>query len=371
MAFVHLHNHSDFSILDAATRIPGMVKKAVDEGMPAIALTDHGYMFGIPNFDLECRNYNDDCADAKQWRHDRECYQKGWELEEPEPDAPDAPVHQRAHAQWERDVAAWEASHDLAALDATKPAPLIKPIFGCEAYFITDEYHEKKSPQLRFHLILLAKNERGYVNLMKMMSKAANEEFYYRPRTTLDMLREYHEGIICQSACVQGIIPWNIRNGNFDEAERWALTFKEIFGDDFYIEIQDHGLQPPEWNGWSDRTLSEYLVKLAKKLDIKVVATNDVHYLTREDAQVQDVLSCIGTASHIDDENRKKMTGTEFYLKTEDEMRQIFDWCPEACDNTLEVARKCDFELDWSSMFLPKFPGLEEGETSEERFHKE
>ncbi len=371
MAFVHLHNHSDFSILDAATRIPGMVKKAVDEGMPAIALTDHGYMFGIPNFDLECRNYNDDCADAKQWRHDRECYQKGWELEEPEPDAPDAPVHQRAHAQWERDVAAWEASHDLAALDATKPEPLIKPIFGCEAYFITDEYHEKKSPQLRFHLILLAKNERGYVNLMKMMSKAANEEFYYRPRTTLDMLREYHEGIICQSACVQGIIPWNIRNGNFDEAERWALTFKEIFGDDFYIEIQDHGLQPPEWNGWSDRTLSEYLVKLAKKLDIKVVATNDVHYLTREDAQVQDVLSCIGTASHIDDENRKKMTGTEFYLKTEDEMRQIFDWCPEACDNTLEIARKCDFELDWSSMFLPKFPGLEEGETSEERFHKE
>ena len=119
MAFVHLHNHSDFSILDAATRIPDMVKKAGDEGMPAIALTDHGYMFGIPNFDLECRNYNDDCADAKQWRHDRECYQKGWELEEPEPDAPDAPVHQRAHAQWERDVAAWEASHDLAALDAT------------------------------------------------------------------------------------------------------------------------------------------------------------------------------------------------------------------------------------------------------------
>lgn len=371
MAFVHLHNHSDFSVLDAATRIPDMVKRAVDENMPAIALTDHGYLFGIPNFDLECRKYNDGAADAKQWRHDRECFQKGWELEEPSPDAEDAPIHDRAHAQWERDVAAWNQNHDLSDVDACRPEPLIKPIFGCETYFITDEYHEKKSPQLRFHLILLAKNETGYVNLMKMMSKAANEEFYYRPRTTLDMLREYHEGLICQSACVQGIIPWNIRNGNPEEAEKWARTFQEIFGDDFYIEIQDHGLQPPEWNGWSDRSLSEYLVKLASKLGIKVVATNDIHYLTREDAATQDLVSCIGTASHIDDENRKRMTGSEFYMKTEAEMRELFDWCPEACDNTLEIAKKCEFELDWSQMYLPKFPLLDEGETSEMRFRKE
>lgn len=371
MAFVHLHNHSDFSVLDAATRIPDMVKRAVDENMPAIALTDHGYLFGIPNFDLECRKYNDAAADAKQWRHDRECFQKGWDLEEPAPDAEDAPIHDRAHAQWERDVAAWNQNHDLSDVDACRPEPLIKPIFGCEAYFITDEYHEKKSPQLRFHLILLAKNETGYVNLMKMMSKAANEEFYYRPRTTLDMLREYHEGLICQSACVQGIIPWNVRNGNPEEAEKWARTFQEIFGDDFYIEIQDHGLQPPEWNGWSDRSLSEYLVKLAHKLGIKVVATNDIHYLRREDAATQDLVSCIGTASHIDDENRKRMTGSEFYMKTEAEMRELFDWCPEACDNTLEVAEKCEFELDWSQMYLPKFPLLSEGETSEMRFRKE
>ena len=376
MAFVHLHNHSTFSILDAATRISDMVKRAVEFEMPAIALTDHGYMFGIPDFDLECRSYNTQQKDFRQWSHDRECFAKGWELEEPDLDADDAGPHDLIHAQWARDVAAWEAAGGasnreagLAAVDACKPAPLIKPIFGCEAYFITDDTIEKGTRQRRYHLILLAKNHTGFVNLMKMMSKAANEMFYYRPRTTLDMLREYHEGIICQSACVQGIIPQNILDGNFDEAERWARTFQDIFGEDFYIEIQDHGLEFR--GGFTDRTLDEQLVKLAHKLGIKVVATNDMHYLNREDAPIQDIVSCIGTASHLDDANRKHMEGDEFYLKSESEMRELFSWCPEACDTTLEIAAKCDYELDWTHMYLPKFPGLEEGETSEERFRKE
>ncbi|MDO5108065.1 MAG: PHP domain-containing protein, partial [Coriobacteriaceae bacterium] len=157
MAFVHLHNHSDFSILDGATRISDMVDSAVRMGMPAIALTDHGYLFGIPNFDLACRRHNDDQADLKQWKHDRECFQKGWTLEEPEPDAPDAAPHDRVHAQWERDCAAWDRAHDLADVDATMPDPLIKPIFGCEAYFITDDAIEKVSAtQRRYHMILLA-----------------------------------------------------------------------------------------------------------------------------------------------------------------------------------------------------------------------
>jgi DNA polymerase-3 subunit alpha len=376
MAFVHLHNHSDFSILDGATSIPGMVKRAVDLGMPAIALTDHGYMFGVPNFDLECRKYNSGAADYKQWSHDRECFQKGWQLDEPVPDAPDAGPHDHVHAQWERDVAAWQANGGeanreaaLAAVDACKPAPVIKPIFGCEAYFITDDTIEKGTRQRRYHLILLAKNETGYVNLMKMMSKAANEMFYYKPRTTLAMLEEYHEGIVCQSACVQGIIPQNILDGNFAEAERWARTFQGIFGDDFYIEVQDHGLEFR--GGYNDRSLDEQLVKLARKLGIKIVATNDFHYLTREDAPTQDILSCIGTADQLDNTNRKHMEGTEFYLKTEDEMRRLFSWLPEACDTTLEIADKCNYELDWTHMYLPKFPGLAEGETSEERFRKE
>ena len=369
MAFVHLHNHTDFSILDAATRVDDLVRRAVDLEMPAVALTDHGYMFGVPNFDLACRGYNTAQADFKQWSHDVECFTKGWDLEEPKPDDPASKPHDRAHAQWERDVATWQATHDVEAVKANKPDPLIKPIFGCEAYFITDDQIERGTRQHRYHLILLAKDEHGYVNLMKMMSKAANEMYYYKPRTTLDMLREFHEGIICQSACVQGIIPQNILDNNFAEAERWARALQGIFGDDFYIEIQDHGLTFR--NGYDDRKLSERLVALANKLGIKVVATNDIHYLVREDAPVQDTLSCIGTNAKVDQVDRKRMQGSEFYMKTEDEMRQIFSWCPEACDNTLEIAAKCNYELDWSSMFLPKFPGLLEGETSEERFRTE
>ena len=372
MAFVHLHNHSDFSILDAATRVSDMVKRAVDLEMPALALTDHGYMFGIPDFDMECRKYNDAQKDMGQWRHDVECFQKGWDLEEPEPDAADAAPHDRIHAQWASDVKVWEETHDLDAVRANRPSLLIKPIFGCEAYFITDDCIEKGTRQHRYHLILLAKNETGYVNLMKMMSEAASGDmFYYYPRTTLDMLRRYHEGIICTSACVSGIIPRMYFDGRPDEARRWALTYQEIFGEDFYLEVQDHGLADPNWGGFTDRTLSEQIVRLGRELGIKVIATNDNHYLTRDEAPTQDVLSCIGTASRLDDENRKRMTGTEFYIKSEEEMRELFSWCPEVVDNTLEVAAKCNYELDWSHMYLPKFPDLEPGETSEERFRKE
>ncbi|QOY60135.1 DNA polymerase III subunit alpha [Thermophilibacter immobilis] len=372
MAFVHLHNHSDFSILDAATRVPAMVRRAVDLKMPALALTDHGYMFGVPEFDLECRKYNDAQQDMHQWKHDVECFEKGWELEEPPADAAEAAGHDCAHAQWASDVRVWGQAHDLAAVQANRPSLTIKPVFGCEAYFITDDCIEKGTKQHRYHLILLAKNERGYVNLMKMMSEAASGDmFYYYPRTTLEMLRRYHEGIICSSACVSGIIPQMYFAGRADEARLWALTYREIFGDDFYLEVQDHGLSDPSWGGFSDRTLSEQIVRLGHELGIKVIATNDNHYLTRDDAPTQDVLSCIGTASKLDDANRKRMTGSEFYLKSEDEMRELFSWAPEVIENTLEVADKCSYELDWTHMYLPKFPDLAPGETSEERFRKE
>ena len=235
----------------------------------------------------------------KQWKHDVECFRKGWELEEPEPDAADAGPHDRVHAQWASDVSVWEESgHDLAAVEANRPELLIKPIFGCEAYFITDDCIQKGTKQHRYHLLLLAKNETGYVNLMKMMSEAASGEmFYYYPRTTLDMLRRYHEGIICSSACVSGIIPRMYFQGRPDEAKQWALTFRDIFGEDFYLEVQDHGLSDPAWGGFDDRSLSEQIVRLGRELGIKVIATNDNHYLTREDAPTQDILSCLGTAS--------------------------------------------------------------------------
>lgn len=371
MAFVHLHNHSCFSILDAATRIPDMVKRAVDLQMPAVALTDHGYMFGIPELDLECRKYNDGQKNMKQWRHDVECFQKGWELDEPEADADDADYFDRVHDQWASDVKVWEDSgHDLDAVKANRPKLKVKPLFGCEAYFIKDDCIERGTKQRRFHLILIAKNETGYVNLIKCMSMAAGHEMmYYKPRTTFAMLEKYHEGIICQSACVQGVIQQCVLDGQFDEAREWAQKFKGLFGDDFYMEIQDHGLNFR--NGWDDRKLDEYLVKLAHELDIKVIATNDFHYLSREDAPTQDILSCIGKATTLDDPSRMRMEGTEFYMKTEDEMRELFSWCPEACDNTLEVAEKCSYELDWDSMFLPEYPGLREGETANERFREE
>ena len=408
MAFVHLHNHSDRSILDGATRISDLVRRAVELEMPAVALTDHGYLFGIPDLDLECSTWNKSKDPARmQWEQDCDAARAGEQLkriEAPvEPQAPqlntgpDATPEEidaatRAHNQYLKDHDSWLhemrlwsrrippqfdrecellAQGGIEALQNNAPDPLIKPIFGCEAYFITDDMIEKKSPQLRYHLILLAKNEQGYGNLMKMMSEAANEQFYYRPRTTLDMLKRYHEGLICLSACAQGIIPYHIRHDQPDVARQWACTYKDIFGDDFYIEIQNHGLEPTEWNGWTDRTLSEALISLARELDIKIVATNDVHYLTREDAPIQDIMSCIGTNSKLDETNRKHMEGTEFYMKSEAEMRSLFEWCPEACDNTVSIADKCDYSLDWSHLYLPKFPMLEEGETSEERFRKE
>lgn len=371
MAFVHLHNHSDFSILDAVTRIPDMVKRAVEFGMPAIALTDHGNMFGVPDFDQACRKYNDAQKDMHQWKHDVECFQKGWELEEPEADAPDAALHDRVHAQWESDVKIWNETHDLDAVKANRPSLTIKPIFGSEVYFVPPE-HEGRGSQTRYHLILLAKNEQGYGNLMRLMSEAANKEhFYYKPRVTTDLLRTYGEGIICLSACISGIIPQAIIAGDMEQAELWTQTYKEIFGDDFYLEIQDHGIRSERWRGHTERTVAEELIKLGQKFGVKVVATNDNHYLNREDAEVQDIASCIGTATKKNDPMRMRMQGTEFYIKSEAEMRSLFSWYEEAVDNTLEVANKCNFELDWSHMYLPKFPDLDEGETSEERFRKE
>ncbi len=368
MSFVHLHNHSDFSMLDGATRINDMVKRAVDLGMPAVALTDHGYMYGIPNLGLACDKYNHKMADYKQWTHDIECFTKGWEIEEPPADDPEASPHDRAHAQWEKDMAAWEKNHEIADVEAVKPSPLIKPIFGCEAYFITDDAIERSTKQRRYHMILLAKNQQGYVNLMRMMSEAATSMFYYKPRTTLDMLKKYHEGIICTSACVQGIIQQRIIDGEFEEAEEWLKTFVEIFGDDFYLEIQDHGNDFR--GGWNDRSLDEYLVKLGEKYNVKIIATNDFHYLTREDAHTQDIMMCIGMNANIADEGRMRMEGSEYYMKTEEEMRELFSWYPQACDNTVELAEKCDVELEWGQILLPEYP-LDEGETNESQFRRE
>jgi DNA polymerase-3 subunit alpha len=347
-------------MLDGATRIPDMVKRAVDLGMPAVAITDHGYMYGVPDLALECDKYNHAQADWKQWSHDTECFEKGRPVDEP--DAAD----EVAHAQWAADVAAHEAGQDPSAV---KPKPLIKPIIGCEVYFTPDETLARdRKPEL-YHMILLAKNQTGYVNLMQVVSAAATSGFYYKPRVTLASLREHAEGLICTSACVAGIIQRRILADQPDEALKWATTFRDTFAPgDFYIEIQDHG--NTFTGGVTDRQLDERLIQVATAVGVKVIATNDFHYLTRDDAPTQDLMMCIGMNSKVDDENRMRMEGTEYYMKTEEEMRELFPYCPEALDNTLEIADKCDVELEWGHILLPRYP-LDPGETNESQFRRE
>ncbi len=368
MAFVHLHNHTDYSMLDGATRVKDMVAKAVDLGMPAVAITDHGFMYGVPELAEETDKVNHAEPDWQQWFHDKDNLEHGRPVLEP--DAADA----RAHAQWERDRECLCAGRPL---DEVKPAPKIKPIYGCEIYLTPDnELSRDRKPEL-YHLILLAKNRTGYVNLMKLVSDAAVHGFYYRPRVTLNSLREHAEGLVCTSACVQGVVARKIREDNPEDAIRWAETLRDIFAPgDFYIEIQEHGLTyTSDPNPKTDRQISEQLVAIAKRIGVKVVCTNDFHYLNREDALSEDILTCVGQGKFLDDTDRMKMSRTddgegEFYMKSEEEMRRLFAWIPEAADTTIEIADKCDVELEWNNLLLPTFP-LDEGETNESQLRRD
>ena len=196
-------------------------------------------------------------------------------------------------------------------IDELKPAPVIKPIFGCEVYFTPDDTLARdRKPEL-YHMILLAKNQEGYVNLMQTVSEAAVQGFYYKPRVTLDNLRRHAKGLICSSACIAGIIPRCIDRGDMAGAVSWATTLRDLFDPgDFYIEIQEHGITTD--NGMTDEQLSHNLIEIAQQIGVKVIATNDFHYLTREDAPIQDVMMCIGTGSKIDDPNRIRMTAPSF-----------------------------------------------------------
>ncbi len=359
MAFVHLHNHSEYSMLDGATRVADMVNRAVELGMPAVALTDHGYMYGIPELGLACDAANNAAPDFKQWKHDKATFAEG--------DFGEAPEGEKARAQWERDRATWEAE---GSLDSSKPAPVIKPIFGCEVYFTPDETLARDHKPELYHMILIARNHTGYVNLMQTVSEAAVQGFYYKPRVTLDNLRRHREGLIASSACLSGIVMKNIDNGNPAEALKWAETFRDLFEPgNFYIEIQEHGITTEHGN--TEEQINRQLIDIAHQVGVKVIATNDFHYLTREDAPVQDIMMCIGMNAKVDDPNRMRMTGSEFYMKTEEEMRALFPYCPEACDNTLEIAEKCDVQLEWGKIILPRYPLLDPGETHESQFRRE
>ena len=285
-SFIHLHNHSEFSILDGAVRIADLADAAFQNNMPAVALTDHGNIFGaVPFF--------------------KEAKKKG-----------------------------------------------VKPILGCEAYLAPKSRHDRQADergQLHFHLVLLVENEKGYANLCRLLTKAYTEGFYYRPRIDKELLARHSEGLIGLSSCLKGEVSFLLGKGLDEDAEAAAGTYSEIFGKGrFYIELQDHGLQP-------QKEVNPKLIRLARKLDLPLVATNDVHYYRKEDSESHDVLLCIQTGKKLSDQDRIRFGTTEFYFKSGEEMARLFHEVPEALENTIHIAGRCDFTFPTADHFLPRF----------------
>ncbi|GAA0850722.1 DNA polymerase III subunit alpha [Paenibacillus glucanolyticus] len=294
-SFVHLHVHSEYSLLDGAARIGDLVREAAALGMKSLALTDHGVMYGaIPFY--------------------KACLAQG-----------------------------------------------IKPIIGCEAYITAGSRKERGSrkDQPIYHLILLAKNEVGYRNLMKLCSIGHLEGYHYRPRIDMEALAAHHEGIICLSACLGGEVPQHLLHGREAEAKAAALRYQAIFGDDYYLELQDHGI--PE-----QKRVNPQLIALSRETGIPLVATNDVHYLTEEDAEVQDVLICIGTGKAVEDEDRLQIQTNQLYLKSGSEMERLYPHVPEAIQNTAKIADQCNLELEFGKSILPEYSSLPEGKNAAE-----
>lgn len=297
MGFVHLHVHSEYSLLDGACKLDELVEQAVNFNMPAVALTDHGVMYGVIDF-----------------------YKIAKEKE-------------------------------------------IKPIIGCEVYVTPDSRFEKKGQRGDlFHLILLAKDFEGYKNLTKLVSLSFIEGFYYKPRVDKELLREYSKGLIALTSCLAGEIPTYILNNRIDKAKEAIREYLDIFGEDFYLELQDNGLEEQKY-------VNERLIELSKEFNIPLVATNDVHYLNKEDAEIHDILLCIQTGSKLNDKDRLRFKTDEFYFKSEEEMSKIFGNIPEALENTIKIAEKCNLELPLNKVILPVFE-VPEGETLDSYFER-
>ncbi len=289
--FVHLHLHTEYSLLDGATRIDDLLKRCVEYEMPAVAITDHGNMY---------------CA--------------------------------------------WKFMKAAAAINKDEEGNFVqkvKPIIGCEFYMCENLYNVGWENKEYYHLILLAKNNTGYYNLCRLNSIAFVDGFYYKPRIDFETLKKYHEGLICLSACIAGQLPRLFMADRPDEARELALQYKELFGEDYYIEIQRHGIADED-------AVMPQLVALARELNIKIVVTNDVHYLNKEDAEIQDVMLCVQTGKYIDDQDRMRFQGEEFYLKTYDEMAELFPNLPDAMETTLEIAEKCNVNFG-KERLLPSY----------------
>ncbi len=306
--FTHLHVHSQYSILDGAASIKGLVTKAKGDGMKALALTDHGMMYGIKDFYDTCRREG------------------------------------------------------------------IKPILGCETYVASRTIKEKNDKVDRSgdHLILLAKNLKGYRNLVKLISIASNEGFYYKPRIDKEVLEKYSEGLVVSSACLGGEVAQNIMNNAIPEAEETIIWFKRVFGDDYYLELQRHQSDDPQRNEdvYKNQVLvNRVILELAEKHQVKVIATNDVHFINAEDADAHDLLICLNTGKDVDDPNRMRYTKQEWF-KTTAEMNQLFADIPESLKNTQEISDKIEeYELN-SAPIMPPFPIPEEFGTEAEYLEK-
>ena len=285
--FVPLHLHSEFSLLDGAIKLKDLCNFAKENNMPAVAITDHGVMYGALDLYLEAK----------------------------------------------------EAG--------------IKPLIGCEFYVHDGDLSERDMHHNpRYHLVLIAKNNQGYMNMVKLASDAACKGFYMKPRINFELLQEYHEGIICCSACLGGEVLQHLRKGEYEEAKAVAKRYKDLFGEDYYIELQDHGLE-------DQKRTNPDLIKIAKELDIKMVITNDSHYLKKEDADWHDTLLCMQTQSLKSEENRFHFPNNEFYVKTVDEMREAFKWMDtetfnQCVQNTVDIAEKCHITIKWEAP-LPDF----------------
>lgn len=284
--FVHLHVHTEFSLLDGASRIGDLVSTAKKLGMKALAITDHGVMYGVIDFYKACK------------------------------------------------------------------AQGIKPIIGCEVYLAPTSRKEKQEVNgvRYYHLILLAENQTGYRNLVKLVSLGNIEGYYYKPRIDKEILRKYHEGLICLSACIAGEIPNALIQDNPERADELVREYLDIFGkENFFLEIQNHNL-PEEQKTWPG------LIELAKKYDIGLVATNDLHYVHREDSEFHDILLCLQTGKTMDDPDRMRFNNDSYYLKPEGEMRKLFPELPEAFDNTVKIADRCQVDFEFGKIQLPYYP---------------
>ena len=291
MSFVHLHLHTEYSLLDGECRIDELAARAKELGFDSLAITDHGVMYGAVNFYRACR------------------------------------------------------------------AAGIKPIIGCEVYVAPRERtgREYGIDNHYTHLILLCKDETGYRNLSYLVSMGFIEGFYVKPRIDWQLLREHSEGLVCLSGCLAGEIPQRIVSGQYDAAKAKALELRGIFGDDFYLEIQRHGIRDEE-------TAAAGLLRIHDETGIPLAVTNDAHYINKADAGYQDVLMCIQTGKTVADASRMRFETQEFYLKSEEEMRALFPERPDAADNTVEIAEKCNFDFEFGHYHLPRFQ-LPEGET--------